>query len=234
MPHHFNFLGSLYWQKLSCVIVDSANNMLQNWENQAKDATAGTAEIDVDKDLVRATAGIIAKTTFGRNYQQVKEVFEEMSSVQSVLFRSQRLVGVPFGNLLNPKQTVRIQKLGKEIDRRILSAIRARRDGGPSLYDDLLGLLLQDEKGAAGDPRHEKKPSEQDLVDECKTFIFSGHETTSLALTWTMFLLALHPEWQQSLREEAMEVAGDQPIDANVIPRLKKVHVLLPHFLHGW
>ncbi|XP_031473021.1 cytochrome P450 714C2 [Nymphaea colorata] len=208
-------------KKLAGVIIDSASDMLQNWEDQTKDAA--TAEIDVEKDLVRATANVIAKITFGQSYQQVKEVFEEMSSVQSVLFRNQRLVGVPFGNLFNPKQSTRIQRLGKDIDRRILSVIETPRAGGHSLYDDLLGLLQQDQKRAAGDSRHGKELSEQDLVDECKTFIFGGHETTALALTWTLFLLALHPEWQQSLREEVMEVTGGQPIDANVIPHLQKM-----------
>jgi cytochrome P450 len=38
-------------------------------------------------------------------------------------------------------------------------------------------------------------------VDECKTFFFGGHETTTLALSWTLLILAAQPDWQDALRE---------------------------------
>ena len=36
--------------------------------------------------------------------------------------------------------------------------------------------------------------SDRDVVDNLLTFLVAGHETTALALTWTFYLLSLHPE----------------------------------------
>ncbi|KAK1678559.1 hypothetical protein QYE76_039407 [Lolium multiflorum] len=51
-------------------------------------------------------------------------------------------------------------------------------------------------------------------VDECtpflETFFFAGHDTISHLLTWTMFLLSTHPEWQEKLREEVLRECGNE------------------------
>ncbi|KAJ6386457.1 hypothetical protein OIU78_016377 [Salix suchowensis] len=86
---------------------------------------------------------------------------------------------------------------------------------------DLLGLLLQEDpvNGMSGT----KMLTTRQLVDECKTFFFGGHETTALALSWTLLLLATHPEWQNKLREEIREVTGDIETDFTKVAGLKKM-----------
>ncbi|KAG5409422.1 hypothetical protein IGI04_005741 [Brassica rapa subsp. trilocularis] len=61
-----------------------------------------------------------------------------------------------------------------------------------------------------------------ELVDECKTFFFAGVETTALALTWTFMLLAIHPKWQDTLRDEIRQVIGDSEIEYKKLAGLKK------------
>ncbi|CAL9160322.1 unnamed protein product [Musa hybrid cultivar] len=85
---------------------------------------------------------------------------------------------------------------------------------------DLLGLLLAANQESA---QLERKLTIRKLVDECKTFFFGGHETTALALSWTLLLLALYPEWQSTLREEVMEVSGGRPLDSSMLSKLTKV-----------
>ena len=48
------------------------------------------------------------------------------------------------------------------------------------------------------------------IVDLCKNIYFAGHETTAVAASWILMLLALHPEWQERVRTEILEVCGDQ------------------------
>ncbi|CAN6457100.1 unnamed protein product [Victoria cruziana] len=213
-PSNLKNMGSL--------MVASTCSMLEKWRRQMK---GGSAEIDVERDIIRTTADVIAKAIFGLNYrEEEKQVMEKIRSVHGALFRDQRLVGVPFTNAFNIKQSWRIHGLGKEIDRLILSVIKEQRGGDEpsSAHLDLVGLLLKKEIDETS--RHpETEVFDQDLLDDCKTFVFGGHETSALALTWTLFLLALNPEWQHSLREEVLEVTKGLPIDADVLPELKKM-----------
>ena len=53
-----------------------------------------------------------------------------------------------------------------------------------------------------------------ELRDNLLTFIVAGHETTALALSWSLYLLAFDPEAQQRARAEARTVLGDRIADA--------------------
>uniref|UniRef100_A0A0D3FCA2 Cytochrome P450 n=1 Tax=Oryza barthii TaxID=65489 RepID=A0A0D3FCA2_9ORYZ len=78
----------------------------------------------------------------------------------------------------------------------------------------------------------ERKLTTRELVDECKTFFFGGHETTALALSWTLLMLAAHPEWQAAVREEVVEVAGRSgPLDAAALGKLTKMGCVLSEVL---
>ena len=48
--------------------------------------------------------------------------------------------------------------------------------------------------------------SGQQLMDECQTLFGAGHETTATALTWTLYLLAQHPDVYQKVRQEVESV----------------------------
>ncbi len=51
--------------------------------------------------------------------------------------------------------------------------------------------------------------SNKGLFHQIFTFMLAGHETTSLTLTWILYLLAKHPEIQSRARKEVKEVLGN-------------------------
>src|SRR5258708_34725822 len=67
---------------------------------------------------------------------------------------------------------------------------------------DLLSMLLhaQDEDGS--------RMTDRQLRDEVITLFLAGHETTALALSWTWWLLAQHPQAEAKLHAELNSVLG--------------------------
>jgi cytochrome P450 len=63
---------------------------------------------------------------------------------------------------------------------------------------DLLTLLLE-----AQDPQTGAGLSDREVWANVLTFIGAGHETTANALTWSLFLLSLSPEWRERIATEA-------------------------------
>ncbi len=63
---------------------------------------------------------------------------------------------------------------------------------------DLLTQLMQ-----AEDAHSPGKPlfSDRELRDNTLTFMAAGHETTSTALSWALYLLAQHPSVVATLRQ---------------------------------
>ncbi|KAJ9164185.1 hypothetical protein P3X46_023791 [Hevea brasiliensis] len=203
---------------MASLMVESTTKMLDKWTSLVN---SGCQEVDVEREIIATAGEIIAKTSFGIGYENGRQVFEKLRAMQFTLFKTNRYVGVPFSRFLCPKQTLEAKNLGQEIDDLLMTIIRDRRNsnGGYS-QKDLLGLLLEEnhEEGRLG-----KTLTTRELVDECKTFFFGGHETTALALSWTLLLLAVHPEWQDQLREEIRQVTGDKEIDFSTLAGLKKM-----------
>jgi len=69
--------------------------------------------------------------------------------------------------------------------------------------------------------------SEAQILNNLITFLNAGHETTAKAITWTLYVLARHPVWQEAVRREVAEVVGDGPIAAEHIDRLRLTRLVL-------
>ncbi|XP_068639578.1 cytokinin hydroxylase-like [Aristolochia californica] len=212
------------------IMVESTNQMLDKWSSHVR---ANRAEINVERGLTDNAAEIIAKTSFGMSNPDGQKVSEKLQAMQRMLFKSNRMVGVPFNKYIHPLQTLESKKLGKEIDDLFLSIITSRkakgiRDRGRPVGNDLLSLLMAENER---DGRVGKKLTERELVDECKTFFFGGLETTALALSWTLLVLALHPDWQSRLREEIKEVTGGQSLNFTMLSKLEKMGWVLNEVL---
>ncbi|CAJ1977044.1 unnamed protein product [Sphenostylis stenocarpa] len=208
------------------MMVESTNQMIDRWVTQI---TSFNPEIDVEREIIATAGEIIARTSFGMKDDNARDVFDKLRALQMTLFKTNRYVGVPFGKYFNVKKTLEAKKLGKEIDELLLSIIEARKNSPTKkCQQDLLGLLLQNNEV---DGRLGKTLTSQEVVDECKTFFFGGHETTALAITWTLLLLAIHQDWQNQLRDEIRDVVGGEKLDITLLSGLKKMKCVMNEVL---
>lgn len=97
----------------------------------------------------------------------------------------------------------------------IINEIIASRKLSDQSYNDLLDMLLETRYEDTGE-----EMAMQQLIDEIKILFIAGHETTANALTFTLHLLANHPEVQQKVYEEIMTIASETD---NAIEQLQKL-----------
>lgn len=129
-----------------------------------------------------------------------------------------------FSKLWKTNDELESEKLENGIRDAVLEIIRKREEKVKAgelddLGNDFLGLLV---KASHSDDKS-RRITITDLVDECKTFYIAGHDTTNTMLTWTVFLLAIHPDWQDEARKEVLNVFGNQDPDPDGIAKLKTV-----------
>jgi len=103
---------------------------------------------------------------------------------------------------------------GAESLRRDVDAMIRRRRSAPP-RGDLVDLLLQ-----ARDPETGRTMDDATLRDNLLGFIVAGHQTSSVALTWSIFLASQHAPTASRLRNEVAEVAGDAPIGPDHVGKL--------------
>jgi len=91
----------------------------------------------------------------------------------------------------------------------------AQRRQGLAARGDLLDLLLQ-----ARDEETGRVMTDEELVRNLATFMLAGHETTAVALTWTLWLLAKYPHVQDQVAAEAQATIGSGVVEADRVERL--------------
>jgi cytochrome P450 len=87
-----------------------------------------------------------------------------------------------------------------------LMTARARQASAAEQPRDLFDLLV-----AARDPETGAAFSPAQLADQVSTMILAGHETTAVALFWSLYLLSLAPEVQTRVAEEAAATREGAP-----------------------
>ena len=165
-------------------------------------------EADIHHEMMRLTLAIVARTLFDADVEADAEGIGAALNDMMELFT---FMLAPFSEFLEklPLPPMRrFERVRKDLDRVINRIIRERRADGRD-HGDLLSMLMnaEDVEGDGG------KMSDRQLRDELITLILAGHETTANALTWTWYLLALHPQVEAWLHEEWDRVlAGHRPV----------------------
>jgi cytochrome P450 len=174
---------------------------------------AGETPVDVMGEMQHATLDVIVETILGgadpnfgydKVAQTVTDYIESMGHPDMLdMFGAPAWLPRPWAR--------KGRRAAKGLKASAVSAIERRRKSGGK-QGDLLGLLL-----AARDPETGRGLSDVELRDNVVTFIGAGHETTALALTFSLYLIANAPEVQDRLVREVLDVSGDRPIDADMV-----------------
>jgi len=175
---------------------------------------------DISADMARITLGIVVRCLFGTDPpREVCDISEPMLAVLDAA--NERLNSVLRTSWLPTIRNAREKRAIAELDAILQLLIRTRRGGNESCADLLSVLLMAvDEESGAG-------MSDQQLRDELMTLFGAGHETTAVALTWTWYLLARHPEVKVKLDEELDSVLAGQPPSVNDLPRLPYTEMVI-------
>lgn len=191
----------------SRVMVEHTERMLAGWRD-------GETR-DIHQDMVSLTLEIIAQVLFGSTIASETEqigdalrVFFDQFDERFGLYAIPEWVPTP-GNL---RYRMAIGRLNEILER----VIQYRRSNGHDSSNVLAATLrTQDEDGS--------RMNERQLRDEMMTLFFTGHETTALALSWTWYLLAQHPEMAERVAEEVDRAVGDRTPALQDVPRMPLV-----------
>ncbi len=195
------------------VMAQAAEEQLVRWRN------SGSGWKAVDEDMTETTFAVIARTMLaGGEAAETESIKRNTELYLSRVSWEIAYTLMNFPRWLPHPGSLRMYRASHRQRASVKSLIDRRRaelaEGGAG-HDDLLARLL-----SARDPETGEPMAEPQLINNLLTLLAAGHETTAKALTWTLYLLARTPEWQSIVREEVREVAGDEPISANHLPRL--------------
>ncbi|SEW12232.1 Cytochrome P450 [Cognatiyoonia koreensis] len=163
---------------------------------------------EIEAETSHAAADVIFRTLFSIpiDHAIATEVFDQFKAYQrsQPILNLAAFVRVPrwmprFFNSRTKQTASAIRKLITKLTKDRLAAI-AQGDAP----DDLATKIM-----TTTDPVTGETFDAAEMVDQVAIFFLAGHETSAAALSWSLYLLATHPDWQNKLAEEAKELSSD-------------------------
>ncbi|MEZ4860291.1 MAG: cytochrome P450 [Caldilineaceae bacterium] len=197
------------------VFVDQAQAMCRRWR-------VGDT-IQLESEMMALTLRIICRTMFGADIDGLVDKMGELLKVLIAEAQAQLNFGLPIPNWA-PLPTYRRQNRAIQGLHELLLTLIHKRQAqlahGEATPSDLLTMLLtaQYEDGRA--------MSDTQVLDECMTIFFAGHETTAVGLTWAWVELLQHPDILARLQDEIQRVLDNRAIcyaDLSQLPYLNQV-----------
>ena len=164
-------------------------------------SSVGT-EVEVEEITSHVAADVIFRTLFSVpiEHEIAAEVFQKFRAYQ----RRQPLLNLA-AFLPLPRWVPRLQAgdtRRNALDiRRLIQKLTA--DRAVAIADGTAPKDLATKIMTTPDPATGKCFETDEMIDQVAIFFLAGHETSASALAWTLYLLALYPDWQEKVAEEA-------------------------------
>lgn len=159
-------------------------------------------EVEFEEVTSHAAADVIFRTLFSIpiEHEIAGQVFTRFRDYQ----RQQPLLNlaafVPLPSWMprfHARQTKRAAKEIRGLIAQLTSTRMAEIEAGTA-PDDLATKIM-----TTKDPQTGERFDTEEMIDQVAIFFLAGHETSASALAWTLYLMALYPDWQDRLAEEA-------------------------------
>ncbi|WP_417599395.1 cytochrome P450 [Pararhodobacter oceanensis] len=175
--------------------------------------------VEIEAQMSHATADVIFRALFSMPIEDAtaSAVFSEFRAFQGTqpLLNLAAFAPLPrwmprFHRRATKRAARRIRALTAEL-------VAARREAIAEgrAPDDLATKIM-----TTPDPETGQSFDNAEMVDQVAVFFLAGHETSASALGWALYVLALDPDTQAQVAEEAARELGDAPDFASV-SRLK-------------
>lgn len=181
------------------------------------ETAAAKGPVDVHRVVTDMVSHMVARSIFGRRMSddQVDHIVSGIKTVQGlVLQQIFRPYLIPWNRMSG--RTLRYQRIRVEADQIARDLIEARAVDPGEEGGDILELLLTTPFEESGEPMDREQ-----ILTECMQFLVAGCETSPVALSWTLYLLAKHPGFIGQIREEAESVLGSEPITFAALHQLE-------------
>src|SRR6516225_3534050 len=185
---------------LSSIMQDSLAESLRDF-----DRLAHHGPVDVYPQLMKMTFAMVGKSLFGARLktEDIDLISRTISTIQEFMVRQ------TIQPYLNPWFAIsgelrRHEEMRARADGFLLDYIRRRRQAAPG--HDLLQILM-DARYSDGHGM-----SDELVLSESMQLLVAGHETSSNALSWILYLLSRHPDCLEKVRQEFYSVLGEAPL----------------------
>jgi cytochrome P450 len=188
---------------------DSLTESLRDFDTQAR-----IGPVDIYPHLMKITFSMVGRSLFGAHLkgQDIDLISRTIATVQEFMVRQ------TIQPYLNPWFAVsgelrRHEEMRARADSILLTYITRRRQEEPG--HDLLQILM-DARYADGHGM-----SDELVLSESMQLLVAGHETSSNALSWILYLLSSRPDCLEKLRQEFDSVLGGAPLSYSDVPKFE-------------
>src|SRR6202167_5276790 len=196
---------------LSSIMQDSLTDSLRDFDRQAR-----MGPVDIYPHLMKMTFGMVGRSLFGARLkdEDIDVISQTISTIQEFMVRQ------TIQPYLNPWFAVsgelrRHDEMRARADGILLDYIRGRRQEAPGR--DLLQILM-DARYSDGEGM-----SDELVLSESMQLLVAGHETSSNALSWLLYLLSSRPDCLERVRHEFDSVLGEAPLSYSDVPKFEFV-----------
>lgn len=190
-------------------MVELTQTMLDRWSAEGL-AHQSNKPRDINLEMRLLTMQVVGKALFGL------EGIPESQRISRMVQQFVTNAASPAATLL-PHRNLALRRLAVELEGELLKMIAIKRQ---SPGNDVLSTLIHahDEEGGT--------LTDRELIGHTMILFLAGHETTTAALTWTLFLLSQHPHIAADvLNELDSTLGGTAPTAAQTreLPILERV-----------